>query len=187
MDVPLTPEKRFQVCIQELMGTLAEIINDANVKGYSGIDSSILDKVKAYIGQYNAHELIKSYIVFSLQFWSQMAQRDEQFFLSNCGAIFGFLPIDKNDQAFFSEVISKLVSSRDVNGKSYIDDDDKDFLWDSFGALNRISINFMKNDSLTVRELTMLMTIQRKKEETETGRKSPVITIDLDELEKTWI
>jgi len=165
---------------------MAEIINDANSRGYQGVQSDILNKVSAYINQYNAHELVMCYILFSYQFWNQMAQRDEEFFVSNCGAIFGFLPIDKEDQAYFSKVISNLVTARDSNGNGYIDQEDKDYLWDSFGALNRISINFMKNDDTIVREINMNLNIQRKKEETETGRSLPRLQIDLPGEQKVW-
>ena|SRR3990167_8530761 len=185
MDV--APKDRFQSCIAHMMGTLGEIINDANLRGYRGVDGEILKKVQSYIDQYDAHQLIISYIQYSYQFWAQMADRDENFFLANCGAIFGFLPIDKSDQAFFTQVISNLISARDGNGNSYITDDDKDYLWDSFATLNRISVNFMIADSTLIREIDMLMNIQRMKEENESGTKIPRVTIDIQAAQKIWL
>ena len=39
-----TPEHKFQACISHMMKTLGTIINEANMRGYQGVNADILTK-----------------------------------------------------------------------------------------------------------------------------------------------
>ena len=83
--------------------------------------------------------LIETFITHSHKFWEEIRLRNEIFFIEHSGEIFGKLPVEKDN----IDAFKMLFTSKNKNGESVIEEDDRDAIWEMFGSLVKICIKYI--------------------------------------------
>lgn len=136
MEVP--EEERFARNVLVMAQAIHEAIVRLNNAGHKSVNPQIVELAIAIIPTFGSKQLIEGFITNShVQCWDFIKQRNEEFFINNCGQIFQHLPMDK--VGLFKE----LFTAVDSKGNSIVPQILKDQLWRLFDAMVKISIKYV--------------------------------------------
>lgn len=134
-----TEEERFfnnVMGLTDLMHELASICWDAGVRD---INPQLISLAKGYLSGYNKTDLIDTFIKYSWEFWIEIRERNQDFFIEHANSIFQHLPVNtENINAF-----KVFVTATDETGELIIIEDDRNAIWNYFEAMVKICIKYI--------------------------------------------
>ena len=139
MDRPPTEEERFfnnVMGLTDLMHELSSMCWDAGVKD---INPQLISLARGYLSGYNKTELIDTFIKYSWEYWGEISERNQDFFIEHANSIFEHLPVKtENINAF-----KVFMRAKDEYGEYVICQEDREAIWDYFEAMVKISIKYI--------------------------------------------
>ncbi len=129
--------ERFYANTDDFINLIHELITNCNHLGATGINPTLVAIVSKFLKQYNHDDLIKNFIKQTSKYWLEIKNRKESFFEENGFQIFHDFPPNQVD------AFKLLFQARNEQGKPYINDDDKDAVWNYLISLVKISIKYI--------------------------------------------
>ncbi len=133
-------EERFHANLLSFIDLVHELITSCHRLGKTTMNPGIISFARNILNDWNKTEMIENFIEYSYEFWDEISEKDEHFFLENCGKIFKDIP--GNHVNAFRE----LFEARDETGHSIIIDDDKAAMWDYFDGFIKICIKYIHRE-----------------------------------------
>lgn len=134
----IPPEEiRFKDNVTGLIEFVHELISQCFDEGKTTIDPNLIQIAANFVGSFDSNILIKHFIKKSYKYWDNVLDKEESFFRDNCADVFGDLPM-KEVNAF-----QDLFNSE---GDPIINQDDKDYIWEYFNSLIKISIKYVHKE-----------------------------------------
>ena len=143
-------EERFNRNVLDLSDLVHELTTICWDEGCKDVNPVLIIGAKLFISSYDKIELIETFITYSWEFWEEVKERNENFFLEHASAIFEHLPVDKGNIGAFK----LLFTAEDRDGTYIIDQEDRDAVWDMFDSLVKICIKYVHR----VRDMKLLDT-----------------------------
>lgn len=138
MSVIPEEQERFASNAVQMAHLLKDIIDKLWASGYRKVNPAIVEIAAGLLGQFDKHTLIQGFITNShAECWDYIKERNEDFFLNNAGQIFQYLPMDH------VSIFKELFQAVDANGKSIIEPELREQLWDLFAAKVKICIKYI--------------------------------------------
>jgi len=132
-------EERFITNVLDLTALVHELASICWDAGRKDINPQLVLFAENYLEGYDPKKLIDVFIRYSHNFWDQIKNRDEIFFIENAHVIFKHLPVDSSNINAFKV----FFTAKDENGNNIIEEDDRMAIWDIFESLVKICIKFI--------------------------------------------
>ena len=138
MDTP-PEEERFSANSNDLSNLVHELTTKCWEEGHKEINPILINLAQAYLNSLDKVLLIETFINHSHDFWEEIRLKNENFFISHSGEIFGKLPVDQGN----IDAFKMLFTSKDKNGEDLIEEEDREAIWEIFGSLVKICIKYV--------------------------------------------
>lgn len=171
-----TEEERFSTNMNDLSNLVHELTSKCWDNGHKEVNPTLIVLAQAYLNAMNKGQLMEVFITHSHNFWEEIRERNENFFVEHSGEIFGKLPVEKGN----IDAFKMLFTSKDSKGNSVIDEDDRDAIWSMFGSLVKISLKYIHR----IRECHIVENAEGKMVPKYKHNKFPEIKVR--ELAKKW-
>ncbi len=139
-------EDRFRITVLELTDLIHELTTHCYNEGVKTMNPSLIILGKSYLASLDKTDVIKAFINNSygpkdnsINYWDEIRDRNEQFFIKHSDSIFENVPVGKGNMTAFKT----LFTAKDDEGSNIIDDDDRDAVWDMFFSLVKICIKYI--------------------------------------------
>ena len=134
--LPNTVE-RFFMNVEGLFQLVSELVNTAYQSGYKIVSPYLVNFAGFVLFKLDKEYVLRSFIERSHKHWDEILRRDEDFFVSSAGSVFAGLPLESVN------AFRELFLLKTNNGERFINEDDRDAMWDYFDSLVRISIHWL--------------------------------------------
>lgn len=145
-------EERFAKNAYVMVELVYESVLQLYNKGYKTVSPDLVSIAKTLITSFNKTYLIQGFIDTSgvkiegaekkkyLTCWDSIKARDEDFFATNAGEVFRYLPMDKVN------LFKDLYLTKDAAGNYVVAVELKEQLWKLFDAMIKIAIKYIHRD-----------------------------------------
>jgi hypothetical protein len=132
--------ERFYANVEYLVDLAKEASIELTSKNITSLSETVISMAALVIGALPRTKLINTFIDNGeAECWDNVADRNDQFFLSHADRLFGRLQGFKLN--IFQDVFRKDESGQFILSKVLIDD-----VWDTLGAMIKISINYIHQE-----------------------------------------
>ena len=130
-------EERFFRNMMGLSSLMYELITECWEAGHQIVSPTLISIAESALKSYNKKILINNFIKYSNNYWDQIKERNEIFFIEHANDIFHDIPIkDVN-------LFSVLFTAKDKNGNFVIDSSDREAIWEYFDSFVKICIKYI--------------------------------------------
>ncbi len=155
MDQQPPEEERFLRNLLDLADLVHELASTCYDAGCEDVNPNLIHMARNYLAGYDGDVLINTFIrnsggetdetgdplksTATGEYWSEIKNRNEVFFLDHAATIFKNLPIDaKHINAF-----QVFFTAKDEEGEDIVIDEDKDAIWNIFDSLVKICVKYI--------------------------------------------
>ena len=131
--------ERFYTNIMGLTDLMHELSCICWEEGCEEVNPQLVSFARSYLGNQDKIYLIETFINYSWEYWDEIKDRNEDFFIEHANDIFQHLPIKSDNINAFKT----FMTAQDEDGNFIIIKDDKDAMWDYFDAMVKISIKYI--------------------------------------------
>lgn len=137
-------EDRFRTTVLELTDLIHELTTICYDEGVQTMNPSLIVLGKSYLAGLDKTDVIKAFINNSygqegVNYWDEVRERNEQFFIKHSDQVFANVPVGKGNMTAFKT----LFTAKDDSGDFIINDEDRDAIWDMFFSLIKICIKYI--------------------------------------------
>jgi hypothetical protein len=133
--------ERFILNARGLFNLISELVENAHKQGFKIVNPKLVGFAGIVLFNIDKSFVINKFIEKSHLHWDKILNKDDTFFFENASDVFVGLPTDKIN------AFKDLYSLKNQDGTNFVEDDDKDALWEYFESLVRISITYLLEDS----------------------------------------
>jgi len=138
-----TLEKRFETNMIHLSELLTEIITKLHQEKKTTLSPLIVSLIGGFIKGFSTKKTLENFIFYSHKNWSQIKNRDEDFFVENADQIFADLKNYVNKADGHVEAFKELFTLKNSKGEYEVGTDDRDAIWAFFDSLVKIGIKYL--------------------------------------------
>ena len=134
------PEQvRFSTNVNDLSNLVHQLTEICWQNDHKEINPILITLAQAYLNSLDKVELIETFITHSHTYWEEIRLKNENFFISHSGEIFGKLPVEQGN----IDAFKMLFTSKDKQGNPVIEEEDREAIWVNFGSLVKICIKYV--------------------------------------------
>ncbi len=167
------PVDRFCVNMNDMAQLAAELLQKANGLGCFIVDPTLVALGLQALETYDRTMLITRFIDYSVEYWDQIKERNQNFIEQNIDSIFSNLPM--GDVKAFHQ----LFKATNAKGDPIIDNNDREDIWQYMDAFVMICLDYIHWERIPD-------VIERNDEKMAIYRRHFMDNIKLERHCKTW-
>lgn len=132
------PVERVKSNLLEIIKLTRDTVIYVGNNGYKiELDPKLFDVAVNILNGFNADKIVQGFIERSYNYWDKIKAKDEPFLLANAEILFGELPSN------LIQIFTKMMESKNEEGKSYVPDETKECVWDLIFAMIKGAIKYV--------------------------------------------
>lgn len=132
-------QNRFKSNLLDLGDAIHILVQDNQVHLGDKLPPVVIKVANKFNAGLAAEVLIEGFIVYSYNYWSQIKESNEKFFINDFVKIFGSVPVDKDK----IDVIPLMLTGKTKDDKPIVTKEKKDIIWKYLQMMIRQSIMYL--------------------------------------------